>query len=51
MRRAVAQYEAVAGARRVWRAARVSGGVVVLQLGVAKAATWTALGAPLAAFL
>ena len=51
MRRAVAQHEAVARARRLWCAARVSGGEVVLQLGVAKAATWVPLGAPLAAFL
>ena len=49
--RAAALHEAAAHGRRWRRAARVSVGGEVLQIGVAKAATWTPLGAPLAAFL
>ena len=49
--RAAALHEAAARAGQRCRAARVSGGGEVLQLGVAKAATWTLLGVPLAALL
>ena len=51
VRRAAALHEAAAHGRRWRRAARVSVGGEVLQLGVAKAATWTPLGAPLGLLL